>query len=91
MVDEKTRVMRSGQRQRLAGLVVNTKANLARSEFDRLKVIIFRVKCNGLEAENRMNHPHFLEYLRGRVSFVQMVNPQRAERLSKMLECVADQ
>ncbi|MFT5904831.1 MAG: RNA-directed DNA polymerase [Cryomorphaceae bacterium] len=89
--DEKTRVMRSGQRQRLAGLVVNTKANLARSEFDRLKVIIFRVKCNGLEAENRMNHPHFLEYLRGRVSFVQMVNPQRAERLSKMLECVADQ
>ncbi len=88
---DKTRVMRSSQRQRLAGLVVNTKANVARSESDRLKAIIFRVKHNGLEAENRMNHPHFLEYLRGRVSFVKMVNPQRGEKLSKMLECISDE
>ncbi len=84
--DEKTRVMKQGQRQRLAGLVVNTKANVARSEFDRLKAIIFRVQRNGLEAENRMNHSNFLEHLRGRVSFVQMVNPKRGEKLSELLE-----
>lgn len=84
--DDKTRVMKRGQRQRLAGLVVNSKANVARSEFDLLKAIIYRVRKNGLAAENRQNHPHFLEYLRGRVSFIMMVNPQRGEKLSRMLE-----
>ncbi|MGJ8657449.1 MAG: reverse transcriptase family protein [Akkermansiaceae bacterium] len=83
---DKTRVMKAGQRQRLAGLIVNTKANVARSEFDQLKAIIYRVKRNGLAAENRTNHPNFLEYLQGRISFIKMVNPHRAEKLNHLLE-----
>ena len=83
---KKTRIMHASQRQRLAGLVVNTKTNLARSEYDQLKAIIYRVCLNGLEAENRENHPNFLAYLEGRVSFVQMGNAKRGEKLAKMLE-----
>lgn len=83
---EKTRVMHQSQRQRLAGLIVNTKANVARAEYDTLKAILFRVKRNGLDAENRSQHPHFEEYLRGRVAFISMVNPRRGEKLFQMLE-----
>jgi len=83
---KKTNVMHTSQRQRLAGLVVNSKTNVARSEYDLLKAIIHRVSLNGLEAENRDDHPSFLSYLEGRVSFVQMGNPKRGEKLGKMLD-----
>ena len=78
--------MHQSQRQRLAGLVINTKANVARAEFDTLKAILFRIKLNGMEAENRSQLPDFIEHLKGRISFINMVNPQRGEKLSQMLD-----
>ena len=83
---EKTRVMHQSQRQRLAGLTINTKANVAREEFDTLKAILFRIKLNGFEAENSSQLPDFIEHLKGRISFINMVNPQRGEKLSQMLD-----
>jgi len=37
MNHRKTRIMRQGVRQRLAGLVANQHVNVARADFDRLK------------------------------------------------------
>lgn len=85
---EKTRVMHNSQRQRLAGIIVNTKTNVARSEYDLLKAILFRTQKNGFEAENRSKSPHFEEHLRGRISFIHMVNPRRGEKLYHMLESI---
>lgn len=88
---DKTRVMPNSQRQRLAGLIINTKTNVARSEYDILKAIIFRIKRNGLLTENRYNHPHFLEHLKGRIAFFRMTNPQRADKLDQMLDPIIQQ
>lgn len=82
----KTRIMRSGVRQHLAGLVVNDHLNIARSDFDRLKALLTNCVRNGPECQNRKNHPSFRLHLEGRVGFVEMVNPAKGARLRKILE-----
>jgi RNA-directed DNA polymerase len=82
----KTRVMRQGVRQHLAGLVVNERVNVPRAEFDRLKAILTNCIRNGPEAENREGRPEFRAHLAGRVACVASVNAERGARLRMLLE-----
>ena len=81
----KTRVMRQGVRQQLAGLVTNEHANVKRVEFDRLKAILHNCVRFGPASQNREGHADFRAHLEGRVSFVAMINPAKAERLRALL------
>ena len=65
----KTRVMRQGVRQHLAGLVVNERVNTGREEFDRLKATLTNCVRNGPEAENRDGRNAFQEHLAGEGGF----------------------
>ncbi len=82
----KTRVMRQGVRQYLAGLVTNDRLNVARSDFDRLKAILTNCVRHGAESQNREELNDFRAYLEGRVTFVETVNPAKAGRLRKIFE-----
>jgi RNA-directed DNA polymerase len=82
----KTRVMRRGVRQHLAGVVTNERVNVGRKEFDRLKATLTNCVRRGPQRENREGHPAFRAHLEGRVSFVAMLNPQKGARLRKILE-----
>jgi hypothetical protein len=82
----KTRIMRQGVRQHLAGMVVNRHLNVARSDFDRVKAILTNCVRLGCESQNRTGHPQFRLHLEGKVSFVEMVNPARGERLRTIFE-----
>ena len=77
----KTRVMRQGVRQHLAGLMVNEKVNVPRANFDRLKATLTNCARFGPENQNRKAHPAFRSHLEGRIGFVAMVNPEKARRL----------
>jgi RNA-directed DNA polymerase len=77
----KTRVMRRGVRQYLAGLVVNDHANIVRSDFDRLKAILTNCVRSGPHSQNREAHPAFRLHLEGRIAFVAQVNPKRGAKL----------
>ncbi len=77
----KTRVMRQGVRQHLAGLVTNQRMNVARSNFDQLKAILTNCVQQGPESQNREFRPHFRLHLDGRVGFVETINPSRGKRL----------
>lgn len=81
----KTRVMRQGVRQQLAGLVTNQKLNVVRRDFGRLKAVLTNCVRHGPESQNREGRPHFREQLEGRVSFVEMVNPAKGRRLREIL------
>jgi RNA-directed DNA polymerase len=85
----KTRIERHGVRQRLAGLVVNQHLNIARDEFDQLKAILTNCVRHGAASQNREGHPAFLEHLRGRVGFVESVNPARGAKLRTIFERIA--
>jgi len=82
----KTRIMRQGVRQRLAGIVANHHPNVIRTDFDRLKAILTNCIRSGPETQNREAHPDFRSHLQGRISFVEMINPKRGKRLRRIFE-----
>ena len=81
----KTRVMRPGVRQHLAGITVNQRANVPRRDFDRLKAILTNCVQYGPSTQNREGHPFFRQHLDGRVAFVESVNFEKAARLRGIL------
>ncbi len=81
----KTRIMRQGVRQHLAGLVANQRLNVIRADFDRLKAVLTNCIRLGPESQNRDAHPLFHSHLEGRVGFVESINPAKGKRLRALL------
>ena len=77
----KGRVLRSSQRQTVTGVVVNSKPNFRRDEFDRLKAILHNCVRRGPRSQNRDHHERFAEHLRGRIAYVTQLNPARGAKL----------
>jgi RNA-directed DNA polymerase len=84
----KTSVRRAGQRQRLAGVIINERPNLERKEYERLKAVLHNARLRGPAGENREQHPRFREHVAGRISWVTQLNPARGERLKAAFERV---
>jgi hypothetical protein len=82
----KTRIMRQGVRQYLAGTVVNERLNIPRGDYERLKAILTNCVRHSPASQNREGNPAFRSHLEGRISFVHMVNPARAVRLRNLFE-----
>jgi hypothetical protein len=82
----KTRIMRQGVRQRLAGLVTNQQVNVPRPDFDRLKATLTNCVRNGPAGENREGVADFRAHLQGRVAFVESVNAAKGAKLRAILE-----
>ncbi|AOI90714.1 reverse transcriptase [Burkholderia pseudomultivorans] len=85
----KTRVMRRGARQELAGVVVNRHPNLARDEFDRLKAILTNCVRHGPASQNRGAHADFRAHLAGRVAHAAALNTARGAKLRALFERIA--
>jgi RNA-directed DNA polymerase len=82
----KTRVMRDGVRQYLAGTVVNQRLNVPRPDYDRLKATLTNSLRYGHATQNRDALADFRGHIEGRISFVHMVNPAKALRLRKLFD-----
>ncbi|MDB5350640.1 MAG: hypothetical protein JWN86_1887 [Planctomycetota bacterium] len=85
----KTRIMRQGVRQRVAGVVVNERPNFTRTDFDTLKAILHNCVTHGPHGQDRHGHGDFRAHLLGRISHVASLNPDRGRRLREMFEQVA--
>jgi hypothetical protein len=85
----KTRIMRQGVRQRLAGLVTNHHPNIPRPDFDRLKATLTNCIRRGPATQNRDAHPDFRAHLQGRVAFVESINAQKGARLRALFDQIA--
>lgn len=83
---EKRRILRSNQRQQVAGVVVNSHVNFSRREYDRLKAILVNCIRRGPSTQNHDRHADFASHLRGRVAHVQHLNPSRGEKLLGLFE-----
>jgi RNA-directed DNA polymerase len=82
----KTRIMRRGVRQHLAGLVVNERMNIDRRDVDLLKATLTNCVRLGPSSQNRGGLPDFRAHLRGRVAYVESVNAPRGKKLRELLE-----
>jgi RNA-directed DNA polymerase len=85
----KTRVMRRGVRQHLAGIVTNRSMNIVRRDFDRLKATLTNCIRHGANSQNHDAHPQFRSHLEGRVAYVEMINPAKGHRLRSLLDQVS--
>lgn len=85
----KTRLMRRGTRQHLAGLVTNEKLNVPRDDYDRLKATLHNCARHGPAGQNLDGHPAFREQLEGRVGFVESVNAARGARLRAIFDRIS--
>ena len=82
----KTRVMRSGQRQQLAGLVLNERINVSRRAFDDLRATLHNAARFGPASQNRTQHAEFRAHLAGRIAWVAATHPARGARLTRLFE-----
>ena len=75
----KTRIMRQGVRQHLAGLVTNQRLNVPRADYDRLKAILTNCVRKGTGDHRR-------DSLLGQIAFVESVNANRGRKLREIFD-----
>jgi len=86
--ERKTTVMSAAGRQRVGGIVVNAKHNVAREDYDRLKAILHNAARHGPESQNRAGVPDFRAHLLGRIAWVASLNPERGARLRARFDAI---
>ena len=82
----KTRVLHRGQRQQVAGLVLNRRLNIPKQDYDALRATLHNCRRNGPEGENRAGHPRYRDHLQGRIAWVEFVSPDRGRKLREMFD-----
>lgn len=86
---KKVHFARRGARQEVTGLVVNDGPRVPRAYRRRLRAILHNARKTGLDAQNREQHPHFAQALRGRIEFVRSTHPQLAAKLLAELKSLS--
>ena len=84
----KTRIMRRGTRQSLAGIVVNEGLSLRRRDLERLEAILTNCARRGPASQNRENRPDFRAHLEGCIGYVEMINAEKARRLKAIFQSI---
>jgi hypothetical protein len=77
----KTRIRGAGDRQALAGLVVNSAPGVPREKYDALRAILHNAIHSGLQEQNHDGQADFAGYLAGRIAWIGHGHPARAAKL----------
>jgi RNA-directed DNA polymerase len=85
---DKTRCLPAHGQQRVTGVVVNTKPNMPRRDYDRLKACLHQCTLHGGASQNTTQMADFRAHLRGRIAWVHQLNPARAAKLQRLFDLV---
>jgi retron-type reverse transcriptase len=88
--EKKSRVLRRNMAQRVTGLIVNDQPGIGRKQVRRLRAILHRARFEGLDAQNREEKPNFREWLRGKIAYLCMIQPESGSRLLAELEALPE-
>lgn len=77
----KQQVLRNNQQQKVTGVVVNSRVNIDRDDFDRLKALLHNCLTRGVSTQNHEQHADFSQHVLGRIGHVKLLNPARGEKL----------
>jgi hypothetical protein len=80
----KTRIRGRGDRQLLAGLVVNEHPAVPREAYDQLRALLHNAARTGLAAQNRDGEPAFAARIAGRIAWIGYRHPARAAKLKEL-------
>lgn len=82
----KSTIQRRGGRQSVTGVVVNAHPNIRRDDYDRLKATLHNAVTHGPGGQNRAGVRDYRAHLRGRVAWVEAVNPARGAKLHRLFD-----
>jgi hypothetical protein len=86
--EKKSRVLRRNAAQQVTGIVVNDRPSVPRAEVRRLRAILHGARQRGLAAQNRDGRTNFLAWLRGKIAFVKMAQPEVGEKMFQELALI---
>lgn len=86
--EAKSSTQSAGGRQTVCGVVVNVRPNIRRTEYDRLKAILHNAAARGQASQNHDGVTDFEAHLRGRISWVESLNPARGGKLRELLAAI---
>ncbi len=69
---------------------MNKRPNVPRRVTRRLRAILHHARKEGLPAQNREQGDNFEPWLGGMIAYVQMVNPDKGQRLRDALRSVSE-
>lgn len=82
---KKIRTPHSYFRKRILGIVINRKMNIAKEEYRKLRAIVHNCQKHGFntqfERAGKKNAVALIDYLQGKIGFVQFVNPEKGDKL----------
>ena len=81
--DRKSSLTTSAGSQRVCGVVVNQRTNMARADYDALKATIHNAARHGPASQNRTGVPDFRAHLRGRIAWVEQLHPEHGRKLRR--------
>ena len=87
--ERKSRLTTRAGRQRVCGVVVNDRLNVARSEYDVLKATLHNAAHHGPAGQNRTGVADFRAHLLGRIAWVESLHPGRGEKLRRQFAGIA--
>lgn len=84
----KRHILRNNQQQKVTGVVVNTRVNVDRADYDRLKALLTNCRRHGARSQNRDNHEDFAQHVLGRIGHIKHLNPHKGDKLLGMFRQV---
>ncbi len=84
--EAKTRCLPQHHQQRITGVVVNTKPQTPRDDFDRLRACLHQCALHGPASQNTTSLADFRGHLLGRIAWVGQFNAARAGKLKRLFE-----
>ncbi len=85
----KSTLATSAGRQRVCGVVVNQRPNVARRDYEVLKATVHNARIQGPAAQNRASLPDFRAHLLGRIAWVESLNPGHGAKLRREFDRIA--
>lgn len=79
--EEKTRIMRSPNRQAVTGLVVNEGVRMSRRDLRRIRAFLHQCETQGIEAVSQRIGKSAQAVARGHYAYIDMVSPAAAARV----------
>jgi hypothetical protein len=87
--EAKTRVLKQSSAMAVTGVIVNRRPGVRRRETRRMRAILHNAKKHGLAAQDPAGDPQFEARVRGRIAFIQMINPDQSRPLLAALDAIS--
>lgn len=86
---EKTRIMRTGRRKEVTGIVVNDKPGIDRKMLRRFRALLHQIETQGPQGKKWGHTPNLLAAIEGYANYVYMVDPVKGEPLKARVRQLA--